>query len=227
MSRLDRSGARWQHMDADTFAAYVEEAVTDLGDGPADFDAMTRQLQAEPRGHHPVRILAGGGFVAMKVAHAYGDAGPVNTLLRELIRAAGEERAAQIAAAATAPDGAARGVVAAVRQVAGPVARRAGDVPDAALRAGDHRPWSAALTVRDRPLRRRARQDADVARRLRPGRHHLGDHVRGVHGGAARARPATRTRPAPRSSPTRAGTWAKACRSTATSASGRTCGRPA
>jgi hypothetical protein len=83
-------------MDADAFAAYVEDAVTDLGDGPVDADAMTRQLQAEPRGHHPVRILAGGGFVAMKIAHAYGDAGPVNTLLRELIRAAAEERAAQI-----------------------------------------------------------------------------------------------------------------------------------
>jgi hypothetical protein len=58
---------------------------------------MTRRLHAEPRGHHPIRILVGGGFVAMKVAHAYGDAGPVNTLLRELVRAAGEERAAQIA----------------------------------------------------------------------------------------------------------------------------------
>jgi hypothetical protein len=33
----------------------------------------------------------------MKVAHAYGDAGPVNVLLRELVRAAGEERAARIA----------------------------------------------------------------------------------------------------------------------------------
>ncbi|MFI7598915.1 lipopolysaccharide biosynthesis protein [Actinoplanes sp. NPDC049681] len=97
VSRLDRSGARWLHMDADAFAAYVQDAVTDLGDGPADFDAMTRQLQAEPRAHHPVRILVGGGYVAMKVAHAYGDAGPVNTLLRELVRAAGEERAAVIA----------------------------------------------------------------------------------------------------------------------------------
>ncbi|MET8153406.1 lipopolysaccharide biosynthesis protein [Actinoplanes sp. NPDC049668] len=97
VSRLDRAGARWEHMDAAAFAAYVREAVTDLGDGPVDFDAMTRELQAEQRAHHPVRILAGGGYVAMKVAHAYGDAGPVNTLLRELVRAAGEERAATIA----------------------------------------------------------------------------------------------------------------------------------
>ncbi|PRY21050.1 lipopolysaccharide biosynthesis protein [Pseudosporangium ferrugineum] len=97
VSRLDRSGARWLHLDADAFATYVREAVTDLGDGPADFDAMTRRLQAEPRGHHPVRILAGGGYVAMKVAHAYGDAGPVNTLLRELVRAAAEDRPAAIA----------------------------------------------------------------------------------------------------------------------------------
>ena len=96
VSRLDRSGARWVHLDEKAFAAYVKEAVTDLGDAPADFDAMTRRLLAEPRAHHPVRILVGGGFVAMKVAHAYGDAGPVNTLLRELIRAAGEERAADI-----------------------------------------------------------------------------------------------------------------------------------
>ena len=99
VSRLDRAGAAWLHMDAPAFAAYVLEAVTDLGPGPADFDAMTRELQAEPRGHHPVRILVGGGYVAMKVAHAYGDAGPVNTLLRELVRAAGEERAAVIAPA--------------------------------------------------------------------------------------------------------------------------------
>jgi O-antigen/teichoic acid export membrane protein len=96
VSRLDRAGARWEHLSAEAFAGYVREAVTDLGDGPVDFDAMTRRLQAEPRAHHPVRILAGGGYVAMKVAHAYGDAGPVNTLLRELVRAAGEERAAVI-----------------------------------------------------------------------------------------------------------------------------------
>jgi O-antigen/teichoic acid export membrane protein len=96
VSRLDRGGARWLHMDAPTFEAYVREAVTDLGDSPADFDAMTRRLQAEPRAHHPVRFLVGGGYVAMKVSHAYGDAGPVNTLLREVVRAAGEERAAQL-----------------------------------------------------------------------------------------------------------------------------------
>ena len=96
VSRLDRSGARWVHLNDQAFAAYVQDAVTDLGDAPADFDAMTRRLLAEPRAHHPVRILVGGGYVAMKVAHAYGDAGPVNTLLRELVRAAGEERAASI-----------------------------------------------------------------------------------------------------------------------------------
>jgi hypothetical protein len=97
VSRLDRAGARWLHMDQPTFAGYAREAVTDIGDGPADFDAMTRRLQAEPRAHHPVRMLVGGGYVAMKVSHAYGDAGPVNDLLRELIRAAGDERAARIA----------------------------------------------------------------------------------------------------------------------------------
>jgi O-antigen/teichoic acid export membrane protein len=96
VSRLDRGTARWAHLDAPTFAEYVQEAVTDLGDGPVDFDAMTRTLQAEPRAHHPVRILAGDGYVAMKVAHAYGDAGPVNELLRELVRAAGEQRAAAL-----------------------------------------------------------------------------------------------------------------------------------
>src|SRR5205085_7105981 len=97
VSRLDRAGARWEHLEAAEFAAYAGEAVTDLGDGPADPDAMTRRLLAEPRAHHPVRILVGGGYVALKVAHAYGDAGPVNTLLRELVRAAGEGRAAVIA----------------------------------------------------------------------------------------------------------------------------------
>ncbi|GAA4925167.1 lipopolysaccharide biosynthesis protein [Actinoplanes utahensis] len=97
VSRLDRSGARWQHMDAASFAAYVRDAVTDLGHGPVDFDAMTRHLQAEPRAHHPVRILVGGGYFALKVSHAYGDAGPVNTLVHELIQAAYEGRAARIA----------------------------------------------------------------------------------------------------------------------------------
>lgn len=96
VSRLDRSGARWQHMDADAFRDYVEEAVTDLGDWSVDFDAMTRQLQAEPRGHHPVRIVIGAGYVALKISHAYGDAGPVNTLLRELIQAANQGRAAAV-----------------------------------------------------------------------------------------------------------------------------------
>jgi O-antigen/teichoic acid export membrane protein len=96
VSRLDRAGARWLHLDAGAFADYAADAVTDLGDGPADFDAMTRALQAEPRAHHPVRILVGGGYVAMKVAHAYGDAGPVNALLRELVKAAAEDRAAQV-----------------------------------------------------------------------------------------------------------------------------------
>ena len=96
VSRLDRSGARWQHLTAEEFATYVQSAVTDLGDWAVDFDALTRQLQSEPRGHHPVRILAGGGYVAMKVSHAYGDAGPVNTLLHELIKAAADFRPAVI-----------------------------------------------------------------------------------------------------------------------------------
>ncbi|WP_433793685.1 hypothetical protein [Actinoplanes sp. CA-252034] len=97
VSRLDRSGAKWQHMDAVSFAGWVQDAVTDLGPGPVDFDAMTRQLQAEPRADHPVRVLVGGGYLALKVSHAYGDAGPVNTLLHELVQAAYEGRAARIA----------------------------------------------------------------------------------------------------------------------------------
>ncbi|SDT68902.1 lipopolysaccharide biosynthesis protein [Actinoplanes derwentensis] len=97
VSRLDRTGADWQHMDAASFHAYVQDAVTDIGHGPVDFDVMTRHLQDEPRGHHPVRILVGGGYFALKVSHAYGDAGPVNTLVHELIQAAAEGRAARIA----------------------------------------------------------------------------------------------------------------------------------
>jgi O-antigen/teichoic acid export membrane protein len=146
VSRLDRSGGRWLHLDRPTFAEYVREAVTDLGDGPVDFDAMTRRLQAEPRAHHPVRILVGGGYVAMKVAHAYGDAGPVNDLLRELLRAAGEERAARIEPMK--------------RQFALPKAwwntfgRHPGRWRDALKMAraphtetGEQRPWTADLTV--------------------------------------------------------------------------------
>ncbi len=88
------------------------------------------------------------------------------------------------------------------------------------------RPWAPNLTVRDRPLGRRARPDAALARRVRARRHHLGDHLRGVHRGAARAGPASRTCPAARSSPTPGATWPRASASTATSAWARTCRRP-
>ncbi|MEU4239858.1 hypothetical protein [Actinoplanes sp. NPDC026619] len=94
VSRLDRANAQWVHLDAATFARYVEEAVTDAGD--LDIVAATRSLQAEPRAHHPVRILVGPDFVALKISHSYGDAGPVNVLLRELVKAAAEGRAAAI-----------------------------------------------------------------------------------------------------------------------------------
>ncbi|WP_189080868.1 lipopolysaccharide biosynthesis protein [Mangrovihabitans endophyticus] len=136
VSRLDRSGARWLHMDAPTFAAYARDAVTDLGDAPADAGAMTERLLAEPRGHHPVRILTGGGYVAMKVAGAYGDAGPVNVLLRELIRAAAAERAADME----------------------PLSRHRTVLPRAWWRQGGARPgrWRAAL----RPSRAPRRPDA-------------------------------------------------------------------
>ena len=96
VSRLDRSGARWEHLSASDFAAFVRSAVTELDDPSMDFDDVTRRLQAEPRGHHPVRIIVGGGYVAMKVAHAYGDASPVNALLHELVTAAAGGRAADI-----------------------------------------------------------------------------------------------------------------------------------
>jgi hypothetical protein len=97
VSRLDRAGARWRHLDSAEFAAFVGAAVTDLGEQDVDFDAMTRQLQAEQRADHSVRILVGGGYFALKIAHAYGDAGPVNTLVHELVLAAYEGRAARIA----------------------------------------------------------------------------------------------------------------------------------
>jgi O-antigen/teichoic acid export membrane protein len=96
VSKLDRVGARWEHMTAAEFAAFVHKAVTDSGDWSLDQDGMTRKLQAEPRGIHPIRILVGAGYVAMKVSHAYGDAGPVNTLLHELLLAAWEGRPAMI-----------------------------------------------------------------------------------------------------------------------------------
>jgi O-antigen/teichoic acid export membrane protein len=96
VSQLDRAGGRWVHMNQIAFADYVREAVTDLGDWSVDFDALTRELLAEPRGHHPIRILVGGGFVAMKVSHAYGDAGPVGVLLEELVKAAADYRPAVI-----------------------------------------------------------------------------------------------------------------------------------
>lgn len=93
VSRLNRPGARWEHLSTATFAAWVQDAVTE---GPADPDELSRLLLAEPRGAHPVRILVGGDHLAFKVAHAYGDAGPVNTLLREIVTAAAQGRAARL-----------------------------------------------------------------------------------------------------------------------------------
>lgn len=99
VSRLDRSGARWVHLDEQAFASYVREVVTEVPP-PADFAAMTRQLLVEPPGHHGVRILVGAGpdgsYVAVKISHAYGDARPATVLLREVIGAAGEQRAIQL-----------------------------------------------------------------------------------------------------------------------------------
>ena len=96
VSKLDRVGARWEHMNSAEFAQFVHRAVQDSGDWSLDMDGMTRKLQAEPRGVHPIRILVGAGYVAMKVSHAYGDAGPVNSLLHELVLAASQGRAAVI-----------------------------------------------------------------------------------------------------------------------------------
>jgi hypothetical protein len=98
--RLDRDRGRWVTMSGAEFATYVRDAVTEVDDGGSDPDAMTRRLMAEPRAHHPVRILVGGGYVALKIAHAYGDADPVNRLLRELVLAAAEGRAARFTPAA-------------------------------------------------------------------------------------------------------------------------------
>ncbi|MFI1989885.1 hypothetical protein [Actinoplanes sp. NPDC020271] len=96
VSRLDRAAAAWEHLDDAGFAAQVREAVTDLGPGPLDFEAMTRSLQDEPLTGLPVRVLVGGGYVAVRVSRAYGDAEPVNALLRELVRAAYAGRAASL-----------------------------------------------------------------------------------------------------------------------------------
>ncbi|WP_436523019.1 hypothetical protein [Actinoplanes sp. HUAS TT8] len=96
VARLDRTAAAWEELDEAGFAAHVQGAVTDLGPGPLDFEAMTRRLQDEPADDHPVRILVGGGYVALRVSRAYGDAEPVNALLRELVRAAWAGRPAEL-----------------------------------------------------------------------------------------------------------------------------------
>jgi hypothetical protein len=87
VSRLDRDNGRWLTMGSTDFAAYAAEAVTAV-DGPVTPDELSAMLHAEPRAHHPVRLLVGNGYVALKVAHVYGDADPVNRLLRSLILAA-------------------------------------------------------------------------------------------------------------------------------------------
>ncbi|GAA0531258.1 hypothetical protein GCM10010172_09960 [Paractinoplanes ferrugineus] len=94
VSRLDRAGPRWEHLDAEAFALHAGAAVSDLGDWTVDFDEATSRLQAEPRGAYPLRIVVGAGYVAFKVSNAYGDAEPVNELVHELVRAAAEGRTA-------------------------------------------------------------------------------------------------------------------------------------
>jgi hypothetical protein len=96
VSKLDRDAARWKHLDAAEFATFISQAITDSGDWSLDHDGMTRRLQSEPRGVHPIRIMVGAGYVAMKISHAYGDAGPANDLLHELLAAAAQGRAASI-----------------------------------------------------------------------------------------------------------------------------------
>lgn len=99
--RLDRARASWVHLGPTEFTAFSAGAVTAVPGAPNQ-DDLTLRLLAEPPGAHPVRILVGGGFVALKIAHAYGDAGPVNDLLRELVQAAAQGRAARFPSAAPA-----------------------------------------------------------------------------------------------------------------------------
>src|SRR4051812_24009351 len=73
--RLDRASGRWVSMTASEFATYAVESVTTV-DGPVTPDELSAMLHAEPRAHRPVRLLVGNGYVALKVAHVYGDADP-------------------------------------------------------------------------------------------------------------------------------------------------------
>jgi hypothetical protein len=94
VSRLDRAGARWRHLDPGAFTRYVEEAVTDAGE--LDMFEASLRLQTEPRTDHPLRVIVGTDFVSIKISHSYGDAGPVVVLLHEIVKAAAEGRAAAI-----------------------------------------------------------------------------------------------------------------------------------
>ncbi|WP_203819115.1 hypothetical protein [Paractinoplanes ferrugineus] len=94
VSRLDRARATWRHLDAAAFARFVEGSVTDAGD--LDMFEASLRLQSEARTDHPLRIMVGTDFVAIKFTHSYGDAGPVLVLLHELIKAAEEGRAASV-----------------------------------------------------------------------------------------------------------------------------------
>jgi hypothetical protein len=82
----------------------------------------------------------------MKIAHAYGDAGPVNTLLRELVRAAAEERPARVEPQSRHRTALPR---AWLRAFAPPRRwRQALTLPRTpAVTTVDPRPWTPALTV--------------------------------------------------------------------------------
>src|SRR5690349_8408896 len=62
--RVDRATGHWVSMTATEFAAYAADAVTGV-DGPVTPDELSAMLHAEPRAHHPVRLLVGNGYVAL------------------------------------------------------------------------------------------------------------------------------------------------------------------
>jgi hypothetical protein len=91
VSRLDRSGLRWEPLSRPDFSRFCHDLVVPvpLGfpgpDGAAD--AVTRWLVAEPLADRPLLLAVCKGFVGAKISHGLGDGRVVNTLFPELLRA--------------------------------------------------------------------------------------------------------------------------------------------
>ncbi|HLL65283.1 MAG TPA: hypothetical protein VK453_05995 [Micromonosporaceae bacterium] len=95
--RLDRAGGRWLPIGRRDIEAYCDETVLETTTGGPDAGhAIMRKLLAHPLGDHPLVFAVGGGYVGIKISHAFGDARILGAWQPELVRAAAAGTRAQL-----------------------------------------------------------------------------------------------------------------------------------